>query len=57
MKDLGYCKVVAKEAADRIWEFQNAITGPAYLSDSLSNEDIEVLDAARIILDNFTENA
>jgi len=56
MKNLEYCQVVASEAADRIWEFQNAITGPAYLSDSLSNEDIEILDKARMILDAFAGN-
>lgn len=54
MKTVDYCKAVAKEAADKIWEFQQAITGPAELSDSLSNEDIEALDAARIILDRYS---
>ena len=57
MKDLDYCKQVAREAGDKIWEFQNAVTGPAYLSDILSEEDIEILDAARNILDSYAENA
>lgn len=54
MNNLDYCKVVAKEAADKIWDFQQAITGPVELSESLTNEDIETLDAARIILDKYT---
>lgn len=57
MRDLDYCKDVAHEAADKLWEFQNAVTGPAYLSDALSEEDITILDAARNILDSYAENA
>jgi len=50
------CSKSAKEASDAIWQFQDDITGDPAISDSLSNEDIETLDKARIILDNFAKN-
>ena len=47
------CKKSAREAGNAIWAFQNKLVGDPSLSDTLTNEDIETLDRARIILDNF----
>lgn len=49
------CKKSARDAGNAIWSFQNKLVGDPALSDALSNEDIEILDKARIILDNYAE--
>ena len=48
-------KKAAAKAADSIWDFQNAVVGDPALSDSLSSEDIDCLDKARVILSNYSK--
>ena len=51
------CKRSAKIAADSLWDFQNQITGPKELSDYLTVDDINILDEARNILNDYAEDA
>lgn len=57
MNYLSYCKDLAQGAADSLWDFQNACSGSPELSDFLSDEDIDTLDAARIILTRYSQEA
>ena len=45
----------ALDIADSIWEWQNDISGPPHLSAPLTNEDIEILEAARTILEEYSD--
>jgi len=56
-EDLNYCKRLAEGAADSIWDFQQQCSGAPELSDFLSDEDIDTLDAARIILTRYSQEA
>lgn len=55
--DLKYCKRLAEGAADSIWDFQQQCSGQPELSDFLTDEDIDILDEARIILTRYSQEA
>lgn len=49
-------RLAAQFAADAIWDFQSLgdFNNPEF--DSLSNEEIEILDSARILLQSFAKD-
>jgi len=49
MDELQQAQELAAKAADAIWQFQNADIH--YSQEFISNEEVELLDSARILLD------
>ena len=56
-KAIDECKRLAKIAQEAIWDFQDSASGWPELSEALSNEDIECLDQAGVVFDNYIKNA
>lgn len=50
-------KDMAAKIAEDIMEWQDSLVGPAFLSECLTDEDIETLDKARIILYKYSDEA